>query len=269
MNQSSILGARTQGLLAAMLLAGGFVGSADAAVIVYQGAGGLGGFNTAAGSPAIAINFDSIAAGTNIAGNTISGVTFSSPEGNSLAVVTAASTATPAGFTLVTNALTNVLPATSGANVLSPGGSSLVPGPDLAQKDSLQLDFSIGQRGVGIDVLFQSADCCSFLNYFVFDTALNQIATGEVSGLGGGGGDPAASRFIGFYSNDATLIGRIRFADLDDNSEYPDSNFGYDTLRLTATPVVTEVPEPGTLALLALGLAGLGLGRRRTPRLQS
>ena len=38
--------------------------------------------------------------------------------------------------------------------------------------------------------------------------------------------------------------------------------------ELTVTPLITSVPEPGTLALAGLGLAGLGLARRfrRSPR---
>lgn len=95
------------------------------------------------------ITFDDIAPGTDIAGTTIGGVTFTIPDGNTLQVVTAASTFTTGGFTGVIDASTNTLIATSGANVLSPGGPVLVPGPALAQRDSLQLDFSTPQSRRG------------------------------------------------------------------------------------------------------------------------
>jgi hypothetical protein len=224
----------------------------------------LAGFNVAAGSPAIAIDFDSIAAGTNIAGNTIAGVTFTNPSGNTLDVVTAASTFTPGGFSGAPNPLANVLSATSGANVLSPGGASLVPGPDVRQRDGLRLDFAIGQKAVGIDVLLQSDDCCSFMSFQVFDTASNSLSSGTVAGAGGGGGQPGGTHFMGFFSNDATLIGRIVFIDGDDNNQFPDANFGYDTLRLSNLPPTNgSVPAPGVLALLGLGLFGLAGCRRR------
>ena len=62
-------------------------GSAVAAVNVTQD---LTTFNTNAGSPPIVINFDSLSG--NLAGTTISGVTFTSPPGNTLEVVPDAST---------------------------------------------------------------------------------------------------------------------------------------------------------------------------------
>jgi hypothetical protein len=233
--------------------------NASAAMMVFQD--DLAGFNLAAGTPAVALDFESIAPGTNIAGTTISGVSLSSPSGNSLEVVTATSTFTPAGFTGVIDAGTNRLFATSGVNVLSPGGVSLVPGPDPAEQDSLILDFSTPVRAFGFDVLFQSLDTGSNTSFQVFDSSLNQIAGGAVdtSSAGGAGGSPGGAFFLGFVSDDpATDIGRIIVTDSDGNAIFPDSNIGYDTFRIGVVPI------PGALWLFGSGLlAYLGLGLKR------
>lgn len=245
---------------------------ASAALIVTQA-------NTVpAGFPAPeVITFDDIAPGTDIAGTTIGGVTFTSPDGNTLQVVTAASTFTTGGFTGVIDASTNTLIATSGANVLSPGGPALVPGPALAQRDSLQLDFSTPQSAVGIDILFQSLDIASFMRFDVFGPGLTPLVSNALvtTGTTAAGGAPAGTRFVGFVSDDPlTDIVRVVFRDLDNNAAFPDSNFGYDTLRI-ARQAVSQVPEPGALFLLGSGLilmAGLagwrahGDGRPRALR---
>jgi len=235
--------------------------SAEAATTVFQG--DLAGYNAAAGNPSILIDFDSFTG--NIAGNNIAAITFSSPDGNTLEVVPGASTFTPAGFAGAPNPDTNRLFPTSGANVLSPGGEELAPGPDPRQRDSLQLDFTEDVFAFGLDLLFQSYDCCTFLSYAVYDTSLNLLASGGVNGNGGGGGDPGGSIFWGAVT-DSTRIGRIVFTESDDNDQFPDANVGYDTFRYA--PVIPGdggVPEPATWAMMILGfgLAGTAFRRRR------
>jgi hypothetical protein len=236
--------------------------SAHATTTVFQG--DLAGFITAAGgSVPTFIDFDSMSG--NIAGTNIIGVTFSSPDGNTLEVVPGAATFTPPGFAGVIDADTNRLFPTSGANVLSPGGSELAPGPDPRQGDSLQLDFTYDINFFGLDVLFQSYDCCTFVSYAVYDKSLSLLASGGLNGNGGGGGDPGGALFFGVFS-DSSLIGRIVFTESDGDAQFPDANIGYDTFRYS--PIIPGgggVPEPGAwqMMILGLGLAGTALRRRR------
>ncbi len=247
----------TVGVLALALLAG----SAHAAVTIYTGPAGLAAFNVAAGSPGIAISFDALSG--DIAGATISGVTFSSPEGNSLEVVTGASTFTPIGFSGVINAGTNVLIPTSGGRVLSPGGSELAPGPSLKQKDGLRLDFATPLSAFGLDVLLQSIDDFPLASITVYDAALNVIGSGGIPGAGGGGG-PGATSFFGVFSS-TNNISRIVITDGDDNDIFPDANLGYDSFRFQIAQAA--VPEPATWALMIVGfgVTGRALRRRAAP----
>ncbi len=228
---------------------------ASATLTAYLGNGNLGAFNTAAGNPPISISFDTIAAGTNLAGSTVSGVTFSSPSGNSLDVVDASTTFSPYGPLYV-------LPATSGANVLSPGGANLVDGPDIRQRDGLDISFSTPVSAFGLDMLFESLDGFSLAGATVYGpdktTVLYSNTFLSIPAITGGG-----AYFLGFVSDSAaTNIGRIVFNDDDDNNVNPDANLGYDTFRFVA-PTVGQVPEPTTVAVFFAGLAGLGSLRRR------
>jgi hypothetical protein len=218
--------------------------SANATVIVFQA--DLAGFDAAAGSPPIAIDFDAITPGTDIAGAAIAGATFTSPDGNTLEVVLASATFTPSGFTGVVDASTNVLIATSGLNVLSPGGAALVPGSALAQEDSLQIVFASPQSAVGLDVLFQSFDVAPAVTFTAYGPGGGAVASGSFVGSGGAG-SPGAAIFLGFVSDSpSTHISRILITETDGNASNPDCNIGFDSVRL----FVPE-PEAGLLLMAA------------------
>jgi hypothetical protein len=239
-------------------------GASHAAVSVFQG--DLAGFNAAAGSPPVTIDFESLSG--DIAGSTHSGVTFSSPDGNTLEVVDGNATFTnPASFTGIIDATTNKLFPTSGIKVLSPGGLELAPGPDVRERDGLQLDFATPFSAFGLDVLFQSYDCCTFTTFTAYNAALQVVASGGLIGNGGGGGNPGGALFVGLVSDSAlTDISRLVFSETDGNNAFPDSNIGYDTLRFNGPACACGIPEPTTWAMMILGFgfAGAALRRRAT-----
>ena len=232
--------------------------TAHAAVTVFPM--DLAGFNAAAGNPPVVVDFDGIAPGTDIGGQVIGGVGFAaSATGAPLIVVQASDTTTPAaGFTGIIDASTNVLPATSGANVLSPGGGTLGPGPDDAvENDDLVLTFATPVSAVGLDHLSQSADGFGFSNVTVLDTGNNVLFSGSIpiSNLGGGGA-PAGADFWGIVS-DANDIARVEIDEGDNNNSFPDCNIGFDTLRaaglVSATTTTTLPCDPVTQARVLLG----------------
>ncbi len=225
--------------------------AARAGVTVYSQ--DLAGFMAAAGNPPVAIDFDGMAPGTDISGKTLWGVTFLGP-GAPLLVVRGSDTYTPDGvFGGVIDIDTNTLIPTTGENVLSPGGTVLGPGPDgPVENDDLTVIFTTPLSAFGFDFLSQCADGMSYTSIKVYDT-LNQPMLQEgipITNNGNGGG--GAADFWGIVSDTAN-IAKVVIDEFDSNSEYPDSNVGYDSIRL---------PEPATLALMGLGAVGL-IARRR------
>ena len=85
----------------------------------------LAGFNSAAGTPPVIADFDSILPNTPVPGLAIDGVVFLTPPGAAIPIVIRASDSiTSPGFSPTGP---NQLVATSGENVLSPGGIILAP----------------------------------------------------------------------------------------------------------------------------------------------
>jgi len=193
------------------------------------------GFDAAAGSPPIVIDFDDIAPGTDITGTSVAGVQFDVPgpaPGARLIVVRGTDTLTPSGFSGVIDAGTNKLFPTSGENVLSPGGTELAPGPNpQLENDGLRLTFDPPVSAVGFDILFQSLDCCAFVGITVLGPGGEVLYSNPAIPSGSGaGGDRGGAVFVGFVSPTEN-IAAIVIDESDGNNEFPDSNIGYDTIR--------------------------------------
>lgn len=233
------------------------------------GAGGvsffdnLAAFNTAASSPPIAIDFESITPGTDITGTTISGVTFdlgNQPAPSApLIVVHGDDTFTPEGFTFPGLQLplsSYKLFPTSGQNVLSPGGTTLGPGPATVENDDLKLTFAPPVSAVGFDILFQSLDATSFVGIRVVDAAGRELFSNPDIAIAGDVraqchdpqercGAAGGAQFVGFVSNTAN-IAQIVIDDFDSGPGNPDANIGFDTFRFRTTggPTATPTPTP-------------------------
>lgn len=199
----------------------------------------LASFNAAAGSPPIVVDFDDISPNTDITGLTNGGVTFdvgNQPAPSApLIVVRAADTYTPPGFDW--SHTDNKLYATSGENVLSPGGIELAPGPNpLKENDDLKLSFSTPILAIGFDILYQSLDGDSETAITLLDAAdnilyhNNNIPIPRFSMY-----SPGGTTFVGFVS-DSCNIAEIIISEWDENNVNPDSNIGFDTIRILAGP---------------------------------
>lgn len=211
----------------------------------------LPGFLSAISGTQNIVDFDVFSDESNLNDDSFSTIRFRSTT-SSLSVVKASETFTPAGvFNDAPNPASNVLSATTGQMVLSPGGKRLGPGPDPAvENDGVEILFAEPVSFFGFDHLSQSADGGGFTN-IVVEGPGGTIYSGSIpiQNLGGGGA-PAGNDFWGIVASDA-IITRVVITELDNNSQFPDANIGYDTIRYGA------VPEPATMIGLGAGVAFL------------
>ena len=238
--------------------------SAQAAIVVYDiNNGGAAAFDAAVSGPTETINFDDLPVNTNLNGATMSGMTFNAPiDGAPLLVVDASTTFTPAGFTGTVDESLNKLPATTGLNILSPGGPELGPGLNNAvENDDLELVFQPGIVAFAFDHLSQSGDGFSFTTIEIYDQVNDLLFSGTVAISDGGLGGAGTADFWGFVADGGEVIRRIVFDELDNNAEFPDSNIGYDSLRFQVAPEPASATAGGAAG--AALLAARRMARRR------
>jgi len=253
--------------LGLLVCVGGGGGVASAAVVEF--AQDLSGFTAAAGSSAVAVDFEDQADGADIGGQTIGGATFNA-IGSPLIVVDADSTVSSGLYQQPFNATNKLV---GGGRVLSPGGATLSAGPDAAvENDDLQLVFDEPVGFVGFDHLSQRADGQSFTRVAVIgtggDTLLDTIIAISSLPAGEDGIVPGGVDFWGIVS-DANDIASITFDEVDDDGSAPDDNIGYDSFRfgaLAASPPPPDgilIPLPAALLTTPFMLGVAELMRRR------
>lgn len=258
---------RNTGIAIFCLILAVMVSPAAAVVTAYYE--DLTGFNTAAGSPPVIVNFDAVAPGTDISGTALSGITFDKGDmpapSAPLIVITAADSYTPAGFTWSGPA--NKLLATSGNNVLSPGGIELAPGQPpnpTVENDDLIMTFAEPVEAAGFDLLYQSKDGASYVGIAVYDKDDNVIYSNGFIPVTAESGSVGGAEFVGFVS-DSRNIKKIVIDEFDGNEVNPDANIGFDTLRAPRSDI--PVPEFSSFilpAMMIMGLLGTVLFIRRT-----
>jgi hypothetical protein len=138
----------------------------------------------------------------------------------------------------------------NGANAtpyLSSG--SLTDGVDSAM--TLILPFEVRYLGL----LWGSVDAYNRLSFYDGATLLGSITGGEVAALPNGDQGPDGTRYV----NVTSTLGFDRVVATSNGWAFEFDNVAFNI----APPPALGVPEPGTLMLMAAGLLGLGLARRR------
>lgn len=118
---------------------------------------------------------------------------------------------------------------------------------------SIAILFSVDQAGVGLEGGFFDAAGGTAITAFARDGTL----LGSVTNLGTG------IEFLGLVTDDGSAqIAGLLFSLVGDEP----AGFGIDNLRFGIAGQVTPIPEPSTWAMLGLGIAVVGMARRRQGR---
>jgi hypothetical protein len=233
-------------------------------------------FNASGGRPPVAITFDDVAPGDIINGKSIGGVRFAAVQAQ-LQVVRGDETFTSAGYQAPVKPGAPSLACTTGAQLLSPGGEELAPGPrpDL-EDDDVIMTFDPPVAAFGFDHISQLADGNSYTHIEVFDAGGKELYSGTVE-IGPvwsekrhsfeqpkevHPGGIVTADFWGIVSISAN-IARIVIDERDDDNVNADSNIGIDTIRCAPArcALAADVNGDGAVDRTDLSLLRADLGR--------